>query len=67
MRNELRNRDQAERAVRFAEQYRSYVINYSLGEEKVRRHVESVGADRSARWASFLDLIASPRLPSELR
>ena len=67
MRNELRNRDQAERGARFAEQYRSYVVNYSLGEQKVRRHVEAAGAARDARWAAFLDLIASPRLPSELR
>jgi len=66
MRHELRNRDQAERGVRFAEQYRSYVVNYSLGEQKVRRHVESA-PDRDARWASFLALIASPPLPSELR
>ena len=67
MRHELKNREQAERGVRFAEQYRSYVINYSFGEDKVRRHVESAGAGRDARWTAFLELIASPPLPSELR
>ncbi|MFO0984516.1 MAG: hypothetical protein U1E76_22790 [Planctomycetota bacterium] len=52
----------AERRVRFIERYRSYVINYNLGKDLVRRFVE-----RSAdRWKTFGDLLASPRLPSGL-
>ncbi|HAL55322.1 MAG TPA: hypothetical protein DCP63_02295 [Bacteroidetes bacterium] len=59
----------AAQRVRFIEQYRSYVINYNLGQDMVRRHVEAHGgtADQPARrWDVFKELISSPRLPSGL-
>jgi hypothetical protein len=60
----------AEQRVRFIERYRSYVINYTVGRDLVRRHVERHGgtADKPLfRWREFERLIASPRLPSGLR
>jgi hypothetical protein len=60
----------AERRVRFMDQYRSYVINYNLGEDLVRRHIERmVGANatESARWQAFRELLSSPRVASTLR
>lgn len=63
-------RARAEQRVRFIAQYRSYVINYNLGEDMVRRHVEASGgtADNpQKRWEEFKKLLASPRLPSDLR
>ena len=54
---------------RFFDQYRSYVINYNLGEHLVRAWVERQGgtvAVPERRWALFLDLISSPRLPRAL-
>jgi hypothetical protein len=62
--------DRAVQRVRFFDQYRSYVINYNLGKDMVRRYIESRGgtADNPAkRWGEFEKLLSSPRLPSELR
>ena len=52
----LTSRARAEQRVRFIDQYRSYVINYNLGKDLVRAHVERLGgtADRPAeRWRIF--------------
>ena len=60
--------DRAKQRVRFIDQYRSYVINYNLGKDLVRRYIESrAGADSSRRWAEFGELLSSPRLPSGLQ
>jgi hypothetical protein len=63
-------RDRAEQRVRFIDQYRSYVINYNLGKDLVRKYVESRGGtpdDPEKRWIVFRDLLSSPRLPSQLK
>lgn len=58
----------AQQSVRFMDKYRSYVINYNLGEEVVRHYIEDkAGADPAARWRVFGELISSPRLPSGLK
>jgi hypothetical protein len=58
----------AQQFVRFIDKYRSYVINYNLGEELVRAYIETkAGADPAARWRVFGELISSPRLPSGLK
>ena len=65
----LTSRARAEQRVRFIDQYRSYVINYNLGKDLVRAHVERRGgtADNPAeRWRIFGELLSSPRLPSGL-
>jgi hypothetical protein len=56
----------AKQSVAFTKQYRSYVINYGLGEEMVRADVESYPAG-IARWKRFEQLISQPTLPSDLR
>ena len=69
-RYELMPRDRAAQRVRFIDQYRSYVINYNLGKDMVRRYIESQGgtADKPAeRWKVFEKLLSSPRLPSSLK
>ena len=61
--------DRAQQRTKFFDQYRSYVINYNLGEDLVRRHIESRGGtvDRpDVRWREFAALLSSPRLPSGL-
>jgi hypothetical protein len=65
----LHSRARAEQRLRFIDQYRSYVINYTVGRDIVARWVESQGgtdADPARRWELFEDLISSPRLPSSL-
>jgi hypothetical protein len=65
----LMPRARAEQRVRFFDQYRSYVINYNLGQDLVRAYIERRGgtADRpDVRWREFGRLLASPVLPSGL-
>ncbi|WP_043482841.1 hypothetical protein [Geothrix fermentans] len=69
VRYSLRTPEQAAQRLRFIDAYRSYVINYNLGEHLVRGWVERQGgteADPARRWAAFVDLISSPRLPKAL-
>jgi len=59
----------AAQRVRFMDQYRSYVINYNLGKDLVKRYVESAGgaaSNAARRWQVFEQLLSSPRLPSGL-
>jgi hypothetical protein len=57
----------AEKLVKFIQRYRSYVINYNLGEDMVRRYIEKrSGTDPEKRWSEFGKLLSSPRLPSGL-
>jgi hypothetical protein len=66
----LMSPERAAQRVRFIDQYRSYVINYNLGQDLVRQYIEKRGgtADHpEQRWREFTKLISSPRLPSGLR
>jgi hypothetical protein len=59
----------AEQRMRFIDQYRSYVINYNLGKDLVRTHVEKQAGRQGTparRWIAFTALLSSPRLPSGL-
>jgi hypothetical protein len=49
----LSSRSRAEQSVRFIEQYRSYVLNYSLGRDIVRDYIERQADDRPGRWRFF--------------
>jgi len=60
-------RARAEQRIDFIDKYRSYVINYNLGQDMVRAFVEREGGEEAAsRWSVFVDLLSSPRLPSSL-
>lgn len=66
----LMSPERAEQRTRFFDQYRSYVINYNLGQDLVKKYVESLGGtpDRpDRRWEEFSKLVSSPRLPSGLK
>src|SRR5262245_15254228 len=57
----------AQQRVKFIQRYRSYVINYNLGEDMVRHYIEKrSGADPEKRWSEFAKLLSSRRLPSGL-
>jgi len=65
----LMSTERAEQRMKFIDKYRSYIINYNLGEDLVKAHIESRGgtaANAAKRWEEFGRLIASPRLPSGL-
>ena len=63
---QLVSKARAEQSVDFIEQYRSYVINYGLGQDMVRAHVEAAGPDPAARWAAMEKVISEPTLPADL-
>src|SRR4029453_4468007 len=51
----------AQQRVKFIQRYRSYVINYNLGEDMVRRYIETrSGTDSEKRWGEFEKLMGSP-------
>ena len=59
----------AKQRVGFIDQYRSYVINYNLGQDLVRAYVErrtDGGSDPEKVWSEFATLLSSPRVPSGL-
>ncbi len=66
----LMDRKEAKKREEFIEKYRSYVINYNVGEDMVRAYIEKRGGtvnQPEKRWHEFEQLLASPRLPGDLR
>ena len=66
----LMDEKRAKQATKFIEKYRSYVINYNLGEDMVRNYIEKLGGTEQQpeqRWREFEELLASPRLPGDIR
>jgi hypothetical protein len=63
----LKTPEEAAKSVQFMDAYRSYGINYSYGEEVVTAWLDArAGPDAATRWAAFVDLLGSPRLPAAL-
>ena len=65
-RYQLVSRARAEQSVAFTDQYRSYVINYGLGQDLVRAHIEAAGATPAARWAAMERILSEPTVPADL-
>ena len=63
----LMSPERARQRVKFIDQYRSYVLNYNLGQDLARAYVERRAAAAGDRWAAFKALLASPRLPGALK
>ncbi|HWY26025.1 MAG TPA: hypothetical protein VNX47_13955 [Nevskia sp.] len=66
----LASPERAKQRIAFFDHYRSYIINYSYGEELVRHHVEAEGGAEigsDAQWKAFIRLLGTPRVPTELK
>ena len=66
----LMDEKRAKQTTKFIDKYRSYVINYNLGEDMVRTYIEKRGGTAEQpeeRWRQFEQLLASPRLPADIR
>ena len=63
----LASRDVAAQSLEFDRKYRSYVVNYSVGEALVRGYVDRHGHDAASRWAAYVHILSSPTLPADLR
>ncbi|HUU06387.1 MAG TPA: hypothetical protein VMZ49_10995 [Patescibacteria group bacterium] len=60
----------AAKSVDFWNQYRSYIINYSLGRDIIGNYMKkSTGTDQSLKkkWQLFYDILSTPRTPSGLQ
>jgi hypothetical protein len=62
----LSSRAKAEKSLSFIEAYRSYVINYNLGQDMVRAYVERAGPSQDARWKRMEAVISQPTTPADL-
>jgi hypothetical protein len=66
-RYQLMSGERAERSLAFTEHYRSYVINYSTGEDLVQAYIERAGPGAEARWRAYESILNQPTLPEHLR
>lgn len=56
----------AEQNVDFIEQYRAYVINYSIGQDIIKNYIENQGDDPTIRWQAFEEILTSLLTASDL-
>lgn len=66
MRLGLLSPQKARQRVSFMDSYRSYVINYNLGQDLVRAWVEANSDSQQTRWATFNRLLSEPLVASDL-
>jgi len=62
--------ERAAKTVDFWNQYRSYIINYNLGQDIVFNYIKkTAGADQSneRKWKIFYEILSTPRTPSGLQ
>lgn len=63
----LVNKERASQTIDFTDQYRSYVINYGLGQTMVADHIENNASDKKTRWSLMEKLLSEPSLPDDLK
>lgn len=63
---QLMSEARARQSIGFTDTYRSYVINYGLGQDMVQDFVEAAGPDTQARWTAMERVISEPTLPADL-
>ena len=65
----LTTEKKAAQQLKFMERYRSYLINYDLGQEIVRAYIEKKGGTEdkpTRRWELLAGLLSEPQTPSGL-
>jgi hypothetical protein len=64
------SKERAEQRIRFIDAYRSYVINYNVGQDLVRDYINRNGGtvnNPELRWQIFERLLSTPQVPSNLK
>ncbi|MCB2097549.1 MAG: hypothetical protein KDE05_07955 [Parvularculaceae bacterium] len=56
----LNSKERAGQRVDFFDTYRSYIINYTIGQDLVRAYVDARAAEGLDKWAAFEELLKSP-------
>ncbi len=69
MKYSLMSKDKAVQRLKFIEKYRSYVINYNLGQDLIKNYIEHNGGanNQAKRWSLFTKLLSTPQTPSGLK
>jgi len=63
---QLISRKRAEQSLSFTENYRSYVINYGLGQDMVAAALKRAGSSKTGRWRRMEQIISAPTQPADL-
>lgn len=63
----LMSRERAGKLVTFMDEFRSYVVTYSVGHDIVREYIEKRAATADERWKLFGEILSTPRVPSDLQ
>lgn len=67
MKYSLQTESRARQSIAFFRTYRSYIINYSLGQDLVEAWLDrQAGGNLNRRWKAFGKLLSSPILPGGL-
>ena len=66
----IMSKERAEQRMQFIETYRSYIINYNVGQDLVKDYVNRNGGtdnNPDLRWQIFERLLSTPQVPSNLK
>ncbi|MBN2183704.1 MAG: hypothetical protein JW746_00080 [Candidatus Krumholzibacteriota bacterium] len=67
-RNVLLSPDRARKVVDFFEQFRTYIVNYYVGYDLIKEHMEGCGAESAEEsWKEFERILSTPQVPSGLK
>lgn len=69
MKYSLMSKERATQRLMFIEKYRSYIINYNLGQDLIKDYIKRNGGDNNQvkKWSLFITLISTPQTPSGLK
>ena len=56
----------AEQRLDYYDRYRSYIINYTLGKEFIKRHIEDELESGRSKWEIYNEILSTPRTASTL-
>ena len=62
----LVSKNRAETSIRFLEQYRAYILNYSIGEDLIKDYIAKRSDTEKERWAQFQTVLTELKSASEL-
>ena len=61
------SRERAEQGIRFGEQYRAYVLNYTLGKDIVAQYITGQSDTEDGRWAAFETMLTDLLTASDMQ
>lgn len=68
--NLFMTKEKTSQRIKFLEKYRSYIINYNVGLDLVRKYIEHNGGtdnNPQLRWKLFQELLSNPVTPGKLK